>query len=218
MGEHMVERIHGKGAARMSPSLNRNKKDTTVIEMKNEGLTNWVHEESKVWVGCIGCYNEGNLVGKWMTADQLEDTLDKGQNLLRAVCTKPQCEEWRIHDYDGPIASCYNEEHPDIDELISVMQMLDEDPDYTVAVMVLRDRYGEVTSEKLYDVWNEIIHIGRYQYELTNYFMEQAIDCGLIKSDHPMFSYIDWEHYAQNCMYDYHEYEYNGETYIVPNY
>ena len=33
-----------------------------------------------------------------------------------------------------------------------------------------------------------------------------------------MFSYIDWEHWAQNCMYDYHDYEYNGETYIVPNY
>ena len=198
----------------MSLPLNRNKKDTAVIEMMT------TTEVSKVWVGCIGCYNEGNLVGKWMTADQLEDTLDKGQNLLRAVCTKPQCEEWRIHDYDGPIAWCYSEEHPDAEELIELMNLIDQEPDeYTVALMVHRDRSNDApTVSAIEELVHEVIHIGRYQCDLTNYFMESAIDCGLIKDDHPMFSYIDWEHWAQSCMHDYHDYEYNGETYNVPNY
>ena len=175
------------------------------------------NDVSKVWVGCIGCYNEGTLVGKWMTADQVEEAWESDGGLTSAVCTKPLHEEWRIHDYDGPIASCYREEHPDIEELTSVMEMLDEDPDYAVAVMVLRDKYGEVTAEKLYDVGNEVIHIG-YRMDLKDYFMEQAIDCGYIKEDDMMFSYIDWEWYAQNCMYDYSEYEYDGSLYIVPNY
>jgi antirestriction protein len=152
-----------------------------------------------------------------MTAEEMEDTISQGQNLLRAVCTKPQCEEWRIHDYDGPIASCYSEEHPSIEELTSVMEMLDEDPDYAVSVMVLRDRYGEVTAEKLYDVGDEVIHIG-FRSDLKDYFMEWAYDAGYMKQGHPMESYIDWEHFAQNCMYDYSEYEYNGSLYIVPNY
>ena len=179
--------------------------------------TTTTNDVSKVWVGCIGCYNEGNLVGKWMDADQVEEAWESDGGLNSAVCTKPLHEEWRIHDYDGPIASCYREEHPDIEELTSVMEMLDEDPDYAVAVMVLRDRYGEVTAEKLYDVGDEVIYIG-FRCDLKDYFMEWAYDVGDITSDHPMESYIDWERYARDCMYDYSEYEYDGSLYIVPNY
>ena len=196
----------------MSLPLNRNKKDTTVIEMMTTAT-----EVSKVWVGCIGCYNEGNLVGKWMDADQVEEAWESDGGLNSAVCTKPLHEEWRIHDYDGPIASCYSEEHPSIGELTSVMEMLDEDPDYAVSVMVLRDRYGEVTAEKLYDVGDEVIHIG-FRSDLKDYFMGWAYDVGYMKEGHPMESYIDWEHFAQNCMHDYSEYEYDGSLYIVPNY
>ena len=90
--------------------------------------TTTTNDVSKVWVGCIGCYNEGNLVGKWMDADQVEEAWESDGGLNSAVCTKPLHEEWRIHDYDGPIASCYSEEHPSIGELTSVMEMLDEDP------------------------------------------------------------------------------------------
>tara|TARA_R110002020_G_scaffold265803_2_gene480577 strand:+ start:1127 stop:1687 length:561 start_codon:yes stop_codon:yes gene_type:complete len=178
------------------------------------------NDVSKVWVGCIGCYNEGNLVGKYMDADRLDDTLDKGQGLVRAAgCYKPDHEEWRIHDYDGPIASCYREEHPDIEELIEMMNFIDEDPDtYTVALMAHRDRSSDApTASAIEELAHEVVHIG-YQCDLKDYFMEFAIDCGLIKDDHPMLSYIDWEHFAQNCMYDYSEYEYNGSLYIVRDY
>ena len=187
--------------------------------------TTTTNEVSKVWLGCIGCYNEGNLVGKWMPADQLEDTHDKGQKLIRAVgCNKPLHGEWRIHDYDGPIASCYSEEHPDIDELIEMMNFIDEDslefhPDtYTVALMVHRDRTTDApTVSELEELAHEVIHIG-YRHDLKDYFMEWAYDVGYITSGHPMESYIDWEHFAQNCMYDYSEYECNGNLYIVENY
>jgi len=173
-------------------------------------------EVSKVWVGCIGCYNEGNLVGKWMTADQVEDTHDKGQNLVRAVCTKPLHEEWRIHDYDGPIASCYREEHPDIDELIEMMNLLDHEPElYTVALMAHRDRSNDApTASAIEELAQEVVHIG-YRCDLKDYFMEWAYDVGDITSGHPMESYIDWEWYAQGQMHHYSEYEYNGSLYIV---
>ena len=177
------------------------------------------NEVSKVWVGCIGCYNEGNLVGKWMTADQLEDTLDKGQNLLRAVCTKPQCEEWRIHDYDGPIASCYHEEHPDIEELIEMMNLIDVEGDnILVALMVHRDRSNNApTVSAIEELAGQVIHIG-YRHDLKDYFMEWAYDVGYMTDENPMLSYIDWEHFARDCMYDYSEYEYDGSLYIVADY
>lgn len=190
---------------------------------------NWVHEVSRVWVGCIGCYNEGNLVGKWMDADQVDlwwrSVPLLTQGVLREdgeehlVCTKPLHEEWRIHDYDGPIASCYREEHPDIDELISMMNLIDEDPDeYTVALMIHRDRTTDApTASAIEELAGQVIHIG-YRMDLKDYFMEFAIDCGDIDSDHPMFSYIDWEWYARDCMYHYSEYEYDGSLYIVGDY
>lgn len=27
----------------------------------------------RAWVGCLGCYNSGRLIGEWMTADQIGD-------------------------------------------------------------------------------------------------------------------------------------------------
>jgi len=188
--------------------------------------TNWVKEVSKVWVGCIGCYNEGNLVGKWMDADQVDLWWRSvplfTQGVLREdgeehlVCTKPDHEEWRIHDYDGPIASCYREEHPDIDELIEMMNFIDEDPDtYTVALMAHRDRSSDApTASAIEELAHEVIHIG-YRCDLKDYFMEWAYDVGFMTDENPMLSYIDWEHFARDCMYDYSEYEYNGNLYIV---
>jgi antirestriction protein len=178
--------------------------------------TTTTNDVSKVWVGCIGCYNEGNLVGKWMDADQTEEAWESDGGLTSAVCTKPLHEEWRIHDYDGPIASCYREEHPSIDELISMMNLIDEDPDeYTVALMIHRDRTTDApTASAIEELAGQVVHIG-YRSDLKDYFMEWAYDVGYMTDENPMLSYIDWEHFARDCMYDYTEYEYDGSLYIV---
>jgi hypothetical protein len=42
----------------------------------------------RAWIGCLGCYNEGRLVGEWLEADDLED-----EDTLAAICARPDHEE-----------------------------------------------------------------------------------------------------------------------------
>lgn len=43
--------------------------------------------EPRVWLGCLACYNGGNLVGEWMSpgeaADATPETIHKGDDLAR---------------------------------------------------------------------------------------------------------------------------------------
>lgn len=50
--------------------------------------------EPRGWVGCLGCYNAGELVGKWMTADDAE--LD-----VPDVCPRCGSDEFDVFDVEG---------------------------------------------------------------------------------------------------------------------
>ena len=50
----------------------------------------------RAWVGCLACYNAGNLVGEWLDADSLEDP-----DTLEAICTRPDHEELWCMDLDN---------------------------------------------------------------------------------------------------------------------
>lgn len=45
------------------------------------------------WVGCLGCYNEGRLVGEWV----------EGEDAATFVpCRRPDHEEWWVFDHELP--------------------------------------------------------------------------------------------------------------------
>lgn len=81
--------------------------------------------EIKAWIGNLGKYNEGDLVGEWVTfpiADGDLDTVLKriGIGELRDPRDERygRYEEWFVADYDSelPLASAYGE-YPDLEEL-----------------------------------------------------------------------------------------------------
>lgn len=178
--------------------------------------------ENKVAVGCLSCYNEGRLTFKWMNADELEEANESG-NLAKAVCNRPDDvyhirDEWEIQDYIGDIFRLRLGGWPDIKNLIEMMRLMDDEPYiYVPAYMGACDRYGGTPDHiQVQEVAENMLHIGDQSIE--DYFMEQAYDCGDIKNGDPFESYIDWEHYARDQMYDYTKYEYGHETYLLPNY
>lgn len=179
-------------------------------------------QEERVAVGCLSCYNDGRLTYKWMNADELEEAIDEG-NLARAVCDRPDDlyhirDEWEIQDYDGEISRLRLGGWPNIENLIQMMRLMDEDPTrYVPAYEAALNRYGdEPTADQVEEVADEMYCVG--DQSLEDYFMEQAIDCGYVKKNDMMFSYIDWEHWARDCMYDYTRFDYGGDTYLLPNY
>lgn len=50
----------------------------------------------RAWVGCLGCYNGGRLIGEWLDADGLEDA-----DTLAAICTRPDHEELWCMDLEN---------------------------------------------------------------------------------------------------------------------
>lgn len=72
-------------------------------------------DQPRVYVACLGCYNEGRLNGKWIDADEYEDYEHK--------CKRPCHEEYAIHDYDTmPDLG----EYPDPEKIVEVAEAVME--------------------------------------------------------------------------------------------
>ena len=180
-----------------------------------------LHHEQRVALGCLSCYNEGRLTFKWLHADGLEEAHESG-TLAKAVCSRPDTiyhkrDEWEIQDYDGEINRLRLGGWPDIENLIQMMRLMDEDPvRYVPAYEAACDRYETPTADQVEEVADMMHYVG--DQSLEDYFMEQAYDCGVMKNGDRWESYVDWEHYARDCMFDYTEYKYGGDTYLFPIY
>ena len=176
-----------------------------------------IQSENKVAVGCLSCYNEGRLTFKWMDADELEEA-NEG-NLAKAVCNRPDTiyhirDEWEIQDYDGDIGRLRLGDWPDIENLIQMMQLMDEEPTkYVIAYEAAVDHYQNPTADQVEEIADRMMYVG--DQSLEDYFMEMAYDCGDIKDGDIWESYIDWEHYARDQMYNYSEYKYGTDTYLI---
>lgn len=59
------------------------------------------HPEIRIYVACLGAYNNGHLHGAWIGADQDADAI-RGE-IAKMLSTSPiaDAEEYAIHDYEG---------------------------------------------------------------------------------------------------------------------
>jgi len=178
-------------------------------------------EENKVAIGCLSCYNDGRLTYKRMNADEVEAAW-KGDGLAETVCDQPRTiyhnpEEWEVQDYDGPISRLSLGGWPNIENLILMMRLMDDDPDkYVPACSAAVDHYGgSPTVEQVEEIAEMMYCVG--DQSLEDYFMEQAYDNGDIKNGDYWESYINWEDYAREQMYHYIEFNYDGNTYLLPH-
>jgi antirestriction protein len=55
--------------------------------------------EMKVWVGCLGCYNDGKLIGKWMPALEANDVTKEALGLTPTIYDLH--EELWVFDFAG---------------------------------------------------------------------------------------------------------------------
>lgn len=51
--------------------------------------------------------------------------------------------------------------------------------------------------------------------EFPNYCEETAYDIGEVERDSGIVGYIDWERYAEDIKIDWHEVDFDGETYLI---
>ncbi len=55
----------------------------------------------KVWIASLSDYNNGDLHGAWVDADQEPDFIWEGVNEVLRTSRQPGAEEWAIFDYEG---------------------------------------------------------------------------------------------------------------------
>ena len=198
--------------------------------------------EQKACIQCLGCYNDGVLAFKWMNADEIKEAYSKGYDGLTKVVCKAEPtmkignrefpvihEEWHMADYDGAISSMNLGEHPNIPKLLAMMNQIDDDIGlyrvgereelYTAAYKVYHDSYSsyehsvEEMTEKVEDIAEQLINVG--EQSLTDYFTEYAYEVGDVRDGDTMESYIDWEHYARNMMYNYQQITVGDNKYLM---
>ena len=59
--------------------------------------------QARVWVGCLGCYNAGGLVGAWVDALEAEslEPHEQAAVSMPAVCGDVKAEERWVFDHEG---------------------------------------------------------------------------------------------------------------------
>lgn len=183
-----------------------------MIEKPSKGIVaTGTTDESRVYVACLACYNEGKLSGKTFNADELEELE------YVPLCKNSNHEEYAIHDYDGDISRIGGHlgEHPDIDMLIEIMNFCDEKSDAIPAAMLCIERSGNIPSfsdlDYVYDNMEQMEDIADWAYETCK-------DCGYEVGEtngwHPA-QYIDWARVGEDMMADYISVEYGHITYMM---
>ena len=175
-------------------------------------------KECKVYVACLACYVEGKLNGQWMTADELDIAWDhdwKDDSGDRILCgnVHSQHDEWAIHDYD--MEGLVLGEHPDIPDLIALMHLIDEDPDYVYAAALLHSFNGGDYDPGTVMAVKEQMSSFTCRREWAQEMCEDIYHTELEALPHFISGTIDWDWVGQQLEMDYYTYEVGYTTYYI---
>ena len=172
-------------------------------------------DEPAIWLGCLSCYNNGRLNGKWITAEQATEpeaaeTLNGLAELVEvndytaSRCRKCYGDEFEVMDYQLIPKSCANaKEFYDNAEQLNELHNTDQ--------LILITMLAENIDTGGYMDLDELIRYHSDNYagehdsakEFGEDYAEQTGDYDAVPEH--MRNYIDWEHYATELLYDYWE-------------
>ena len=135
----------------------------------------------RVYVACLGCYNEGRLNGKWVDADEYEDYTHK--------CKNPQHEEYAIHDYDTmPDLG----EYPDAEHVVAVAEVVIE-YDFTIVNDFIQ--WGMTDVSRIPDAFLTRLEGWNHNKDLGEYLIHEMC---LMEIPDEMSYYFDYEAYGRD--------------------
>lgn len=158
------------------------------------------------WVGCLGCYNSGALVGKWLEGGLIGDPVAAGLASLESVgdYTAPRCvrcfsDEFMVFDHEGFYGlirgECSLREASEAAETLEELESQGYDLE-AVAAFIGWANYWSAENFR-------VCYIG--EYSTMEEFAEQfAYDIGAIdEAARWPHNCIDWERAARELSYDY---------------
>jgi len=155
----------------------------------------------KIYVANLAAYNNGKLVGEWITPDTDADTV--GEQIAEVIGNPD--DEWAIHDYDDfPNLG----EHPSMDDIATVARMQEEhDPEAVEAAMAISSDPAEAMDllEEGYGVYDDE----------EDYAYQRIDDMGGVSElgAEVVLSYVDLARLARDLEQDVTFVSANGSTY-----
>jgi antirestriction protein len=144
----------------------------------------------RIYVACLAAYNNGQLHGAWIDADQSADAIHDEIRAMLASSPISGAEEWAIHDYED-FGGIQLSEYEGIDRVAEIAALLVE---HGEAFGVWADYYGNaVSAEEFRDAY-------RGEYESEEAYAEEFIaDVGMLDSiPENLRYYFDHERFARD--------------------
>lgn len=163
-------------------------------------------DTARAWVGCLGCYNSGALVGKWLEGELIADPVAAGLATLETVgdytaarCVRCFSDEFMVLDHEGLLGLVSGE--CSLNEAAAaaatVAEIEGEGIDLDAAAAFISDRHAWDLDE---------FHESYYgEFDTLEDFAQQfALDTGAIdQTANWPHSCIDWQHAARELSYDF---------------
>lgn len=155
-----------------------------------------IMNEVKVWVGNLGKYNEGNLVGRWIELPIDEDDLEK---VLESIgIDNEEYEEIFIADYDLPFDSQELGEYTSIERLNEIAERYEDLSEYEKEV------FNEISSDFNLDEAFDIVEDGDYMIysdcdDMGDVAMQYVEETGLLDNvPGDLVDYFDYQSYGRD--------------------
>ena len=170
------------------------------------------NNEPTVWLGCQSCYTNGRLIGRWIPAEDAEDTAigdvhrDSGIDPAAAGC-----EELAIFDYEHlPVSTKDRASHPTISRAHAafygrIADDLDAETWEALCLWVESGHAGAGDGDDPVDIdaFTDA-YIGYYS-SFADYIEEDLnTQVDISNVPEPYLSHFDLEGYAEDMKHDYH--------------
>ncbi|MBQ7954003.1 MAG: antirestriction protein ArdA [Clostridia bacterium] len=160
----------------------------------------------KVFITNLGKYNEGELIGEWVSLPVDENELEE---VLERIGINEQYEEYFITDFETEIDGLNVDEYSNISELNELAEQLESLDEYDLEkVGAIIEAYGAELQEAIDDIDNYTYYSGKTLEEVAYEIVEECYDL-------PEFAktYFDYEAFARDLGYDGYEETTNGVIY-----
>ena len=148
----------------------------------------------KIYVASLEAYNQGRMVGGWLTPSDYED-FDKFRWAIQDV-TK-HADEVAVHDFEG---ISLDTEYPDFEKLFNFVKAMEESHLDNEAIIAYAENcrdYGDYIVEEAEDNY-----LGTYD-SFQEYSDDYADEILNRTEDNFITRYFDYESFARDLEYDY---------------
>ena len=151
----------------------------------------------KIYVANLGKYNEGKLVGAWITLPVSEEELQ--EILTKEVGINEQYEEYAIHDFECDFMEISEYSSiSELNELAELLEGLEEYQEKTLKAIIEWGYYGKDIKEAIENIDNFSLNEDiQNDYDLGYYYINEA---GIydLEAMGNLANYIDYEAFGRD--------------------